>query len=342
LYALPGLPALIFENSSHDRVFRAHEEITMLPFIGPEFVEALHDAFRSEPDSEGKMFPADLAGKVVLTTGASSGIGAAIAEEAALRGAASILVSRNADGLQNVERVIRACGGTATSYATDVTVSENCDRLRAWVERSFGVPDIVINNAGTGRWAYLEETSYAEMDEMIDAPFRAALYVTRAFLPAMMARGTGAIGNVSSIACYLPWSGATAYMAQRWAMRGLNEALRADFRGTRLSATLLACATVDTGYFEKNQTRRPVAAGFIPVLKADTVAREFIDAIIRRKPFLVLPRGMELLRRLSLVFPKHVAGALEKAAGKPRTWLSSNRALSGSVQMQGASGPEVL
>ena len=84
------------------------------------------------------------------------------------------------------------------------------------------------------------------------------------------------------------------------------------------------------------------AAGFIPVLKADDVAREFLDAIIGRKPFLGLPRGMELLRKLSLLFPKHVAGALEKAAGKPRAWLSNKHAHSGSVQVQGASGPEVL
>lgn len=202
-------------------------------------------------------------GKDSSHDGASSGLGAAIAEEAAFRGAVSILVSRNADRLENVERVIRACGGTATSYATDVTIAENCDRLRASVEQSFGVPDIVINNAGTGRWAYLEKMSYAEVNEMIDAPFRAALYVTRAFLPAQMARGTGAIGNVSSIACYLPWSGATAYTALRWAMRGLSEALRADFNGTRLSATLLACASVDTEHFEENRARRPV----IPILK---------------------------------------------------------------------------
>jgi uncharacterized protein len=314
----------------------------MLPFVGSEYVKAMQDLFPSRPVSDKELFPADLTGKVVLTTGASSGIGAAIAEEAAFRGAVSILVSRNGNRLENVERVIRACGGRAASYETDVTVAENCARLRASVELSFGVPDIIINNAGTGRWAYLEETSYPEVDEMIDAPFRAALYVTRAFLPAMIARGTGAIGNVSSIACYLPWSGATAYTAQRWAMRGLNEALRADFQGTKLSATLLACATVDTEYFEKNETRKPATSGFIPVLKADDVARRFLDAIIEQKPFLILPRGMELLRRMSFLFPKLVAGAIEKAAGKPRTWLPVNASFSGSALGQESSKPEVL
>jgi short-subunit dehydrogenase len=283
--------------------------------------KALLDFFGSPLVSEKTMPVANLRGKVVLTTGASSGIGAAIAKEAALRGAVSILVSRNAEKLENIESVIRARGGTAKSYSTDVTLAENCERLRASIEKSFGVPDIVINNAATGRWSYLDETSYAEIDKMIDAPLRAALYVTRAFLPALMARGAGAIGNVSSIACYLPWCGATAYTTQGWAMRGFNEALRADFKGTKLSATLLACATVDTVYFKKNQTRKPVTSKFIPVLKADDVAREYLDAIIGQKPFLVLPRGLELFRRVSFLFPKLVAGAMEKGAGKPRTWM---------------------
>jgi short-subunit dehydrogenase len=259
-----------------------------------------------------------LKGKVVLTTGASSGIGAAIAIEAAARGAVSILVGRNAEKLHQVETHILAGNGVAQNYVTDVTVSANCEQLRASVESVFGVPDIIVNNAGTGRWAYLEETSYAEIDEMIDAPLRAASYVTRAFLPAMMIRGTGAIGNVSSIAAYLPWPGATVYTAQRWAMRGFHEALRADFKGTNLCATLLAPSAVDTEYFEKNKTRRPVTPGFIPLLRAEDVARKFLDAVAERKSVVILPPGTEFLRKLSFVLPKFVATAMKKSAGKPR------------------------
>ncbi len=264
------------------------------------------------------MSATSLEGKVVLVTGSSSGIGAAIAVEAAARGARSLLVSRNAQKLHEVEASIQTRGGIAKAFVTDVTVANNCDELRNVVEHTFGTPDIIINNAGTGRWVYLEETSYAEIDEMIDAPYRAAAYVTRAFLPDMMNRGTGAIGNVSSIACFLPWPGATAYTAQRWAMRGFNEGLRADFRGTRLSATLLACAAVDTDYFLKNKTRRPVTPGFIPVLKADDVAKKFLDAIAAQRSFLVMPFGMELLRKMSYWFPNFVAAQLEQAAGRPR------------------------
>ena len=285
------------------------------------------------------MSETNLAGKVVLTTGSSSGIGAAIASEVAARGAKSLLVSRNSQKLRDVENAILRRGEIARAYVTDITVAKNCEELRAAVERDFGTPDIIINNAGSGRWAYLEDTSYAEIDEMIDAPYRAAVYLTRAFLPAMMSRGTGAIGNVSSIACFLPWPGATAYTAQRWAIRGFNEALRADLRGTKLSATLLACAAVDTEYFDKNKTRRPVTPGFIPVLKSRDVASRYLDAIAVGKSFLVMPFGMELLRRMSYWFPAFVAAQLEKAAGKPRTQSTSEMFVS-PLRQEGRKSPD--
>jgi uncharacterized protein len=318
----------------------------MFPYIGPEVVSCLLGWDRPPGGSDHGVakIRKSLKNRVVLITGASSGIGAAIAIEAARRGATSILASRNGDKLQQVENFIRAHDGAAKSYVTDVTVAANCENLRACVEGEFSTPDIIINNAGTGRWSYLEETSCHSIDEMIDAPLRAAAYVTRAFLPGMMVRGTGAVGNVSSIACYLPWSGATGYTATRWAMRGFNEALRADFRGTRLSATLLACSTVDTEYFKKNKTRVPAASGFIPVLKADHVARQFLDAIAARKPVLILPPGMDLLRKMSFFFPAFVAGMVDKAAGKAREAIAhtGNNGFRPEAPETLSDGPELL
>jgi NADP-dependent 3-hydroxy acid dehydrogenase YdfG len=128
----------------------------------------------------------DLRDKVVLTTGASSGIGAAIAREAAARVAISILVGRDAKKLDEVEHSIRLQGGRSKAYVTNLTSAHEIELLRSSVAAEAGVPDIIINNAGTGRWAYLEECSYDEIDEMVAAPLHAALYVTRAFLPGML------------------------------------------------------------------------------------------------------------------------------------------------------------
>jgi len=261
----------------------------------------------------------DLRGKVVLTTGASSGIGAAIGQEAAARGAFSILVGRNAKKLAEVQRSIRAQGGRSATYAYTVTRAQDVELLRSRVVAEMGVPDLLINNAGTGRWAYLEESSYDEIDEMIDAPLKAALYITRAFLPGMLHRGTGAIGNVTFVGAFLPWPGATGCTAVRWGIRGLHEALRADLRGTQLSATLVAAATVETEYWQKNRTRQPVTPAWISILQPEEVARATLDALMDRKSVLILPAAMRVLRILAHFIPGWVDRLMQESTGLMRS-----------------------
>jgi short-subunit dehydrogenase len=260
----------------------------------------------------------DLRGKVTLTTGASSGIGAAIAREAAARGAFSLLVGRNADRLAEVEHLIRSEGGRSKAYVSNLTDAREIELLRSHVMGQAGVPDILINNAGNGRWAYLEECSYDEIDEIIAAPLHAALYVTRAFLPGMLHRGSGAIGNVTFIGAFLPWPGATGCTAVRWGMRGFHEALKADLRGTNLSATLVAASAVETEYWRKNRTPKPVTPAWIPILKPDEVARASLNALLSRKSVLVLPMEMRLLRALDHFTPGLVDRIMQQSTGLTR------------------------
>lgn len=260
----------------------------------------------------------DLRGKVVLTTGASSGIGAAIAREAAARGAISVLVGRNMERLAEVEHSIRCDGGRSLAYTCDLTDADDVERLQSRVAEEAGVPDILINNAGSGRWAYLEDCTYREIDEMIAAPLHAALYVTRAFLPAMLRRGTGTIANVTFIGAYLPWPGATGCTAARWAMRGFHEAIRADLRGTNLTATLVVASAVQTEYWNTHHMRMPVTPFWIPVLRPDEVARASLDALQNRKSLLVIPKGMRLLRVLHHVVPGWVDHVMRRATGLTR------------------------
>jgi short-subunit dehydrogenase len=254
----------------------------------------------------------DLRDKVVLTTGASSGIGAAIAKEAAARGAMSVLVGRNAEQLAMVERSIRSEGGRSAGFVCNVSSAQEVERLQSRVALEVGVPDILINNAGGGRWAYLKDSSYAEIDEMMAAPLHAALYVTRAFLPHMLGRGTGMIGNMTFIGAFLPWPGATGCTAARWGMRGFHEALRVDLRGTSVSTTLIAASAVETEYWAKNRTKRPSIPSWIPLLKPEDVARASLNALIRRKPVLVLPKIMLFLRVLHQFNPRLVDDAMHR------------------------------
>jgi short-subunit dehydrogenase len=270
-------------------------------------------------DEEGKMQANDLNGKVVLVTGASSGIGAAIAREAAGRGAMSLLVGRDAKKLDEVVNLISVQGGRSTAYVvSDLTDAHEIEFLRSRVVGDVGVPDILVNNAGTGRWAYLDDCSYEEIDEIVTAPLHAALYVTRAFLPEMLRRGTGAIVTVSFIGAFLPWPGATGCTAVRWGMRGFHEANRADLRGTNLTATLVAPSAVHTEYWKKHRTRQPVTPAWIPVLSPEEVARASLDAVLKRKSVLILPKGMRLLRILHFFVPRWVDRVMKRSTGLTR------------------------
>jgi short-subunit dehydrogenase len=259
-----------------------------------------------------------LSGKVVLTTGASSGIGAAFAREAAARGAFSLLVGRNAGKLAMVEDSIRCRGGRSKAYVANLTAACDIEALQSRVTTEAGVPDILINNAGAGRWAYLENSSYGEIDEILSAPLHAALYVTRAFLPGMLHRGSGTIANVTFIGAFLPWPGATGCTAVRWGMRGLHEALREDLRDTNLSATLIAASAVKTEYWSKNHTGQPIAPAWIPLLTPEEVARASLNAMLVRKPVLILPLGMRLLCTLHHLIPELVNGLIRRATGLTR------------------------
>ena len=123
----------------------------------------------------------DLKGKNVLVTGGSSGIGAAVGRAAALVGAKIVLLARDAEALASVVADIEQQGGTARSYAVDLAdaaaAAEVCERIT----REVGVPDVIVNAAGAGRWLCLDETAPAEAVQMMAVPYFAAVFVTRAF-----------------------------------------------------------------------------------------------------------------------------------------------------------------
>ena len=170
----------------------------------------------------------DLNGKIMLITGASSGIGAATARAAARAGAKVVLLARTKSKLENVADSIRKEGGTAHVYPVDLTVAEAVAEIAKRVTAEIGLPDIIFNNAGAGKWLYAQETEPADAVSMMASPYFAAFFVTRAFLPDMLKRKSGYIINMTSAASRLVWPGATAYIAARWAIHGFTEALRAD------------------------------------------------------------------------------------------------------------------
>jgi short-subunit dehydrogenase len=250
---------------------------------------------------------------LILITGASSGIGAATARAAARAGARVVLVARTQAALEAVAGEIRAAGGQAWVYAADLSDPVQVARMAVSVAREAGLPDIIVNSAGAGRWLFIEETSAEEAQEMMAAPYFTTFYTTRAFLPAMLARGSGQIVIINSPASRAAWPGATGYTAARWALKGFTEALRADLRGTGLSVTSVVPAKVLSPYFDHNPgtlERGPRLARLIPDLTTEQAAEGVLWAAAHNRREHVMPAMLRVFYGLHWLAPRLMEGVL--------------------------------
>ena len=234
-----------------------------------------------------------MAAKLVLITGASSGIGEALAKRYGRTGAHVLLLARNAARLAAVADAVRESGGTATAFSIDLADAKAIEDTSATIAREIGIPDVLINNAGAGRWLPLLKTTAKEALAMIEVPYLAAFNLTRAFLPYMLTRGSGAIACVTSPASYVVWPNANAYIAARQALKGFTDALRSEVRGTGVTVTLAVLGPVETPYWEHNPGSRehlPRAnPRLAPTLTAEEAAEAIFDGVERRKRTVVKP-----------------------------------------------------
>lgn len=248
----------------------------------------------------------DISGKIAVITGASSGIGAATALLLAQKGARVVLLARREDKLAEVRRDILAQGGQAASYPVDLANAAAVSYVARAVFADVGRPDILINNAGAGRWLTVAETPPEEAEQMMAAPYFAAFNTTHAFLPAMLARNSGHILNVTSVASYAAWPGATGYIAARWAMRGFTLGLRADLHRTGIGVTLFAAGKVDTPYFTRNpgsEERIPGLSRIVPTLSSAQAAAAIARAVQRERREVIVPPIAALFVQLHKFLP---------------------------------------
>ena len=234
----------------------------------------------------------ELRGRLAVVTGASSGIGAATARLLAREGFRVVLMARTESTLEEVAAGIRAAGGEATAVAADLGDAALATPAFERIVREMGAPDLLVNNAGAGRWLFTEETPPSEAVAMMAAPYFAAFFATRAFLPGMLARGSGRIVNVNSPASKLPWPGAAGYSAARWALRGFTEALRQELAGTGVGVTHFVAGKTSSDYFVHNpgaEERIPRISKLIPTLTPDEAAAALVRAVLRDADEAVVP-----------------------------------------------------
>jgi short-subunit dehydrogenase len=143
----------------------------------------------------------------------------------------------------------------------------------------------------------VDETTPDEAVRMMASPYFATFNLTHAFLPGMMARNTGHILNVSSVASRFVWPGATAYIAARWAVRGFTEALRADLARTGIGVTLFECGVVASSYWEHNPgslERVPRMGKLVPPVTPESAAQAILNGIRRNQKLVVTPFMMKV------------------------------------------------
>lgn len=230
--------------------------------------------------------------QVAVVTGASGGIGEATAKALARAGYTVALIARRAEALETIREHIQSAGGHAHVYPCDASDAEAVGSTCGAIINDHGLPEILVNNAGVGRWLSVCETESHEAVEMMAVPYFAAFYFTRALLPAMLERGSGHLLHVTSPAGFVPIPGAAGYSAARWAMRGFHESLWAELRGSGVSSTLVVPAKVDTPYFENNpgaEARIPSIAKLMGTRTPEEVAQGIVRALRRRPKVVLMP-----------------------------------------------------
>lgn len=184
--------------------------------------------------------------KVVVITGASSGLGEATARHLAARGATVVLGARRADRIDALAAELTAAGYKARAVATDVTDRNQVKNLVDAAVQEFGRIDVMLNNAGLMPLAPLERLKIDEWDRMIDVNLKGVLYGIAAALPHMQARKSGHIINVSSVYGHVVDPGATVYCATKHAVRALSEGLRKEVKPYNIRTTIISPGAVST------------------------------------------------------------------------------------------------
>jgi len=245
--------------------------------------------------------------KLILITGGSSGIGKAAAIQLHKQGAKIILQALNIEKLKKTALEIDPSGKRVVYYSTDLTNQDSVELAAYKIIKNEGLPDVVINSAGSGEWLSFKEAPLTHFKSTMDSPYLATALTCKVFFDKMQERGNGHFIIINSAAAYFSFPGATGYTPARWAMLGFARSLQADMFNTNFTISMIALGKVDSPYFKNNpisEERIPkIANWLVPTMSEKDAGRVIAKNVRTKKTIVIKPFNMAFFVFLNRLFP---------------------------------------
>lgn len=259
--------------------------------------------------------------KVVLITGASSGIGEAAAQEFAKLNANLVLVSRNKENLEQVSKSLSKYNIKILVLPCDVSKKDQVIEMSKIVLEKFGKIDVLVNNAGFGIYNTVNETKIEEIESQLATNFYGMVYCIKAFLPNMIQNGSGHIVNVASVAASVGIPKMASYCASKFAMLGFSEGLFHELQGTGVGVTVVSPIMVRTNFFNNNSFKKMPNYSSTS-LSSTTVAKAIVRASSSPRLEIIVPQFVRIVVWLKQTLPyliNPIIGSIFKRSLKSKT-----------------------
>ncbi|MBR9831631.1 SDR family oxidoreductase [Acidiluteibacter ferrifornacis] len=246
--------------------------------------------------------------KVVIVTGATSGIGKATAEHFGLNGSKVAIVARNADNVESTLKTFLSKGINCVGIVADVGLKSDCERIVNETVAAYGTVDVLVNNAGISMRALFIDADISVIERLMQVNFWGTVYTTKYALPYIL-KNKGSIVGVSSVGGLIGLPARTGYSASKYAMQGFLNSLRTENKKTGLHV-MVACP----GFTSSNIRNTALTADGSPqgkspreegkMMSAEKVADYIYKGVVKRKRTVTMTLDGLLVRGLSRIFPK--------------------------------------
>ena len=265
----------------------------------------------------------DFKNKVILITGASSGIGKETAIEFAKLGANLVLVARRKDRLEQTANELKKFHVTILICQCDVSKKDQVNKMTKIVLEKFDSIDILVNNAGFAVYGSVIDLSIDEIESQMETNYFGMIYCIKNFLPTMLKKNSGHIVNVASVAASFGLPGIASYCASKFAMLGFSEGLKHELKDTGIGITVVSPIMVRTNFFDHPSFKK--IPKYSPTsLSSKTVAKAILKAANSSRLEIIVPSFVRGAVWLKNTFPYFINPILGKSFKKQLDSINEN------------------